>query len=377
MTIVISSTFDSGNIEVVAAHHCQDIQLRIRPDHQSDFYQWFHYRVQGVAGQALCMRLLNAAGAAYPDGWPDYQAVASYDGQDWWRVPTAYINGELVIRHTPRHNSIYYAYFTPYSYSRHQQLIGRCQLAPGCSCVHLGKTPDGHDLDLLRLGSPGPQKRNIWVTARQHPGESMAQWLVEGLLERLLDQQDALSQRLRAACTFWIVPNMNPDGALRGHLRTNALGVNLNREWHQPSLARSPEVYQVRAAMQDSGVDLYLDIHGDEALPCNFIAGQAGAPHVSEAILQAEQTFQHNLQQANPDFQTALGYAPGKFGPETMTIAAFWVGHAFQCPAMTLEMPFKDNAANPDPRQGWSAARSAKLGASLLHPLAQWLDSSH
>lgn len=38
------------------------------------------------------------------------------------------------------------------------------------------------------------------------------------------------------------VPNMNPDGTWRGHLRTNAVGANLNREWEKPTLERSPEV---------------------------------------------------------------------------------------------------------------------------------------
>jgi murein tripeptide amidase MpaA len=39
------------------------------------------------------------------------------------------------------------------------------------------------------------------------------------------------------------------DGSFRGHLRTNAAGANLNREWcttgayEAPTLHRSPEVY--------------------------------------------------------------------------------------------------------------------------------------
>lgn len=35
---------------------------------------------------------------------------------------------------------------------------------------------------------------------------------------------------------------MNPDGSYRGHLRTNASGANLNREWKEPTLEKSPEV---------------------------------------------------------------------------------------------------------------------------------------
>ena len=38
------------------------------------------------------------------------------------------------------------------------------------------------------------------------------------------------------------MPNVNPDGSIRGHLRTNATGANLNREWQDPTLERSPEV---------------------------------------------------------------------------------------------------------------------------------------
>ena len=43
-----------------------------------------------------------------------------------------------------------------------------------------------------------------------------------------------------------VVPNCNPDGSYRGHLRTNAIGVNLNREWDKPSAERSPEVLAIR-----------------------------------------------------------------------------------------------------------------------------------
>ena len=53
---------------------------------------------------------------------------------------------------------------------------------------------------------------------------------------------------MRELCTVYVIPNMNPDGSVRGHLRTNAAGANLNREWQTtgdyvaPTLERSPEV---------------------------------------------------------------------------------------------------------------------------------------
>lgn len=44
----------------------------------------------------------------------------------------------------------------------------------------IGHTTDGRDLEMLRIGEPGPDKRVIWFVARQHPGESMAEWFMEG-----------------------------------------------------------------------------------------------------------------------------------------------------------------------------------------------------
>jgi murein tripeptide amidase MpaA len=55
-------------------------------------------------------------------------------------------------------------------------------------------------------------------------GESMAEWFADGLLERLTDKHDAIARHLlRDACVY-VMPNVNPDGTWRGHLRTNAAG---------------------------------------------------------------------------------------------------------------------------------------------------------
>lgn len=94
---------------------------------------------------------------------------------------------------------------------------------------------------------------------------------------------------------------MNPDGSVRGHLRTNAVGTNLNREWSNPSLEKSLEVLYVINKMEATGVDLFYDASGT----------------------------------AN------------------MTLATHWVAERFDCLANTLKMPFIDNNNNvPDADTG-------------------------
>ena len=372
--IKISSAFDAGSIEVIAADEFEDIRLQLRPDCAADIRQWFYFRVQGAAYQNCTLRLLNAAEAAYPAGWEDYQAMASYDRVNWFRVPTRYEAGQLIIEHTPLANSIYYAYFEPYSWEQHLNLIGEVQSSGLCQVHDLGSTIQGRDMNLLTIGHEVSSDYKIWVIARQHPGETMAEWFVEGLLRRLLDWQDPLSRALLDRATFYVVPNMNPDGAVAGNLRTNAAGANLNREWQTPSLTNSPEVLLVRDKMLETGVDLFLDIHGDEALPYVFVAGCEGNPIYSLRLAGLEQLFKQAFMQASPDFQIEQGYALDAPGQGNLTMATNWVGQQFDCLAFTLEMPFKDNANLPDDDYGWNGQRSLRLGEAILHPIYQVLN---
>ena len=370
----ISSTFDSGAIEVVRLDDPADIRLRLRKDNAADFHQWFHFRLMGAAGKPVRMVFENAASAAYPDGWKDYRCVASYDRQNWFRIAgTRYEDGQLVVEHTPERDSLYYAYFEPYSHERHLDLLARVELSPYARVRNLGSSVDGRDIDLVTVGREAPGRVPVWIIARQHPGETMAEWFVEGLLERVLDNADPVARKVREHAVLHIVPNMNPDGAVRGNLRTNAAGRNLNREWREPDPAASPEVFLVRAEMERSGCALFLDIHGDESLPYVFFSTAEEVPGFTAAAAAAQACFVDTFLAVSPDFQTKEGYKPGRFGEELLTLASKWVANHFGCVSLTLEMPFKDNAILPAGHVGWNGARSKRLGAAMLDPILRHL----
>ncbi|MCU7554354.1 M14-type cytosolic carboxypeptidase [Alteromonas sp. ASW11-19] len=362
----ISSEFDSGNIKVVKADDASDIVLTIPNDNQSEFYQWFHFRLIGDVFETHNITITELAKSAYPDGWKDYQALASYDRHTWFRVPCEFDGDNLTFSITLEQPSVYFAYFIPYSYERHLDLIHDAQMALHCEHRFLGLTLDGRDMNMLVIGEETPTKKKIWVTARQHPGETMAQWCAEGLIYRLLDEQDGIARQLLEEAVFYIVPNMNPDGGARGHLRTNAVGTNLNREWANPTAEKSPEVLYVMNAMAETGVDMYLDLHGDEALPYNFVAGGEGNPSYDDRIAKLEDNFKQALLTATPEFQDTYGYPKDAPGEGNLTVAANAVGEKYHCLAYTVEMPFKDNANLPDEAFGWSVHRCQQLGEDLL-----------
>ena len=360
---LITAPADSGNIDVLDASDPAAIRLRIREDGKAPFHQWFYFRVAGAAGTPLTLKIENAGSASYVPGWTDYRAVTCEDGVTWPRVPTTYEDGVLTIRFTPSQDVAWVAYFAPYGFNRAQILLAETLASPLAMLVPLGTSVDGQPLDRVTVGG-GPLK--LWVIGRQHPGESMGSWWMDGFLPRLVDQDDPVAASLREKATVHVVPMMNPDGVARGHLRTNAAGTDLNRAWAEPDEATSPEVFCVRREMEALGCDFFLDVHGDEAIPNNFIAGAEGIPVWGDRLQGLQDRFKSALLDATPDFQTKDGYpipAPGKANPK---IATNWVSQRFDCLGMTLEMPFKDAAVNPDQAYGWSPERCKQLGRDCL-----------
>lgn len=94
----------------------------------------------------------------------------------------------------------------------------------------------------------------------------MAEWFMEGVIDRL-QANDTVVEQLLAKADLYLIPNMNPDGAFLGHLRTNFKGKDLNRAWQDASVEFSPEVFFAQAQMKQYGVDAFIDVHGDEEIP--------------------------------------------------------------------------------------------------------------
>ena len=234
---MINAQFDSGNIETISQKE-NVYECRIRPDTQAQFKQWFYFSVSTQAGASIKIKIINASECSYPEGWENYSALMSYDRKHWRRVSTRYDGQSLMIEHTSEHALVFYAYFAPYTYEDYLNWIAEIQKK--CVVHPLTKTTEGRMLHYLQLGQEGKNKKRCWFVARQHSGESMASWFIEGLVSRLLDEKNPVTQSLLKDAVFYIVPLMNPDGVYHGNLRANGNGLDLNRQWHDPSEALCP-----------------------------------------------------------------------------------------------------------------------------------------
>lgn len=68
----------------------------------------------------------------------------------------------------------------------------------------------------------------IIMSARVHPGETCASYIMHGVIQFLISQ-NPLAAALRSSFVFKLVPMLNPDGVVNGSYRCSLAGCDLNR----------------------------------------------------------------------------------------------------------------------------------------------------
>jgi murein tripeptide amidase MpaA len=356
----LTTDFEGARVDLVGIER-RRATLRVPHDANAPrFRQWFAFDLTSGLGATVEARLENAGECTWGDAYGGEYRVYASEGGAWFRADSKLEKGTLVVRHQLSGTRVRLAYYPPFPASRIARLRRRAR-ASGASVVELGRSPGGRPIEHFTFGGPGPSLRDVWFIAQQHPGEAMAGWFVEGLVEAL-SEPEPIAKKVLSRARVHVVPRMNPDGASLGNHRTNAAGIDLNRAW--ADAVPPVEVGCVRDAIKRHGADLFLDVHGDERLPFVFVQG--GHKSVGGRDLGAlERSFESAMLAATPDFQTHHKYPHMPGAKPTLAVATNWVQHETGCLAMILEMPFIDHLGKPDPR-GFAPSRARRLGKSML-----------
>ncbi len=377
----IHTELEAGRVEVIKGFEGDaPARLNILPDPGDvRFRQWFCFAVEpeadDVARTATTPRqviLENASMCTWARGLKDYRVVVSTDdGATWRRIATTYDGKALTIDlpESVETSRLFVAYYPPYPAARLAALLARVDAASG-KRRELVRTDSGLPVHCITLGVDDTHVPQLWVVAQQHPGEHMAGWFAEGFVDRLLS---AAGAPLLAKARIHVVPQMNPDGVARAQHRTNGAGLDQNRQWAAPA-EKCPEVASVRAAMLETGVDFFLDVHGDETIPYVFMQGTSAIPRRTTRIGRLESQFGKAMLEASTDFQTEHAYPREKGRRANLSLAANWVANTFRAMAFTLEMPFSDNNNAPDLDQGWSPARTIRFAEATVQSLGVVVD---
>ncbi len=194
--------------------------------------------------------------------------VLSVDGKDWTPVATRSLPGDRVrLDVTMPGSRLYVARVEPYRLSDLDRLLARIRKDPRVAVTAIGQTVEGRELEIVRVGDPKAPYR-VFLRARAHPWEAGGNWVVQGLIDRLLENDDEAKSYLKRYCVY-VLPMANKDGVARGRTRFNLNGKDLNRDWDRPADARlAPENHALEAWLErqikcGEPPHLALELHND------------------------------------------------------------------------------------------------------------------
>jgi len=197
-----------------------------------------HFALHAKAGTSLTLEFLNLDNVW--NGQPgsvvgELKTVAiSADGVTWKTVPTESLPGNRVqLRVTMPGPKLYVARMEPYRLSDLERLLGEIRSHRVVRIEPIGKTAGGRQLEIVRIGDPNARHR-VFVRARAHPWEAGSNWVAQGLIRRLLADDEA-AKRFLSVYSVTVLPMANKDGVARGGTRFNLHGKDLNRNWDQPA----------------------------------------------------------------------------------------------------------------------------------------------
>ena len=269
----VSTNFDAGNIIKKRCETIDNINiytLEIKKDPYPKFtkkkYQnWYYFQVNNVKGKKCKFIIENLVNI--DNDWKSHNVVYTYDNRQFYRHPTKLNEKKNCIswEFKPKKNKIWFSYYVPYSRKRVYNLNSKIAKRKGVSKIILGRTSLNNKIELLRFGKG---LKHIFMIARQHPGETIGSWMLEGFLKSLFSTSfKQQSNILFDKFTFHIISMVNPDGVQLGHWYTQKHGHNCNREWVKKSC---PEVKMISKYMKKYEGSLYFDFHGDEGCKKHF-----------------------------------------------------------------------------------------------------------
>lgn len=317
-----NSKFESGNLRKVIQIRKNEYDLILNSDINSNHYhQWFYFEVSGMRlGVAYRFNIINCekSNSQFNYGMQPlmYSVQEALNARPWWiRVGTdicyyknhfsrssvaaggqkgkSYYTITFTVSFPHKDDVCYFAYHYPYTYSTLQMHLQKLESAHNPQQIYFRKdvlceTLSGNSCPLVTITAMPEsnyyehicQFRNrpyVFLSARVHPGETNASWVMKGTLEYLMSNNPT-AQSLRESYIFKIVPMLNPDGVINGNHRCSLSGEDLNRQWQSPNPDLHPTIYHAKGLLQYLGAVkrlplVYCDYHGHSRKKNVFMYG--------------------------------------------------------------------------------------------------------
>ncbi|EMI25196.1 M14 family metallopeptidase [Rhodopirellula europaea] len=260
--VSFETDFAGGKIDQLVELGGDDFEILIRPEKEPiNDSAWYAFRVHSTNPRHINVRL------RYEGGSHRYEPKISHNRVEWQSaehlIVARHPGGQEVTLRLPVNNQVLWV--------AGQELVGNKDIAgwvdtlaqfPFVESSLAGRSVQDRPIHRLAIGNPD-SKEVIYALSRQHPPEVTGTIGMMHFIEALCSDTE-LAKRYRAEFLTVGIPIANPDGVARGYWRSNANGVDLNRDW---LTFQEPETRSIRDDLvrlrgeQEKRLWLFLDFH--------------------------------------------------------------------------------------------------------------------
>ena len=260
---IISSDFAGGNIMVVKT--AADT-IWLNPDlseTEGDWFYWY-FKVSNISGKQIFFQFMmdnqfTAFGPAY--------SINNNNTWKWYGENRVHNNG-FSYAFSTEDTVAWFCTAFPYTGADLDSFFGRLKnkdrLVRDTLCI----SPENRVIEKLSIRPSGDKPgTRVLITARHHACEMMANYVLEGIIESLLNEVEL--EYLREKVEFLIIPFMDKDGVENGEQGKNRIPRDHNRDYEGASLYPSTAALREEIpAWSDGRLEIALDLH------CPWIKGK-------------------------------------------------------------------------------------------------------
>jgi hypothetical protein len=329
----IDDNFPGGNIVIDGIKGDSVLLHQDLFETEGNWFYW-NFRVKGAAGKKITFQFthpwgknvssLNVMGVKGP-------AISTDGGQTWSWLGMELVNGNsFKYSFTANQNEIRFSYGMPYTQIQLSKFLKQYKGNENLNVGSLALTKEGRIAEKLHLGNiHGNPTYRIVLTARHHASEMMANYILEGLIKFVLEDNNQ-GKWLREHVEFLIIPFVDKDGVENGDQGKLRFGRDHNRDYSDASIYATTQALRNFLPVWSKGkLVAAIDLH------CPYIRGvvhervhQVG--HQIDSLWQGQVKFSGFLEQATQ--QSAIPYYAKndmKFGTSWNTATNFTAGKNF------------------------------------------------
>ena len=260
---IISSDFAGGNIMVVKT---AGDTIWLKPDLSETDGEWFYwyFKVSNISGKQLFFQFtldnqFTAFGPAY--------SINNNNTWKWYGENRVHKNG-FSYAFSPEDTVAWFCTAFPYTGKDLDSFLSRLENRDRLHRDTLCLSPDNRVIEQLSIIPSGDKPGTmVLITARHHACEMMANYVLEGIIESILNEVEL--EYLRETVEFLIVPFMDKDGVENGEQGKNRIPRDHNRDYEGESIYQSTAALREEIpAWSDGRLKIALDLH------CPWIKGE-------------------------------------------------------------------------------------------------------